>query len=52
MAEKLNEGFASDFIEKNEGHISTLEPLFLGGVSEELTQIEVTTDEVLGKLKT
>lgn len=42
MAENLKEFFAFVFTLESMEHISTLELLFLQGISEELSQIEVT----------
>lgn len=50
MTEKLNEFFASIFTVGNAGHVPSLEPQFGGRVPEELGQIEVTRNGVLGLL--
>lgn len=55
MEEKLNYGFASVFTVKSVGHIAIPASLFSRRESEELSQMEVTRDEILnllGKLQT
>ncbi|XP_053142135.1 uncharacterized protein LOC128340687 [Hemicordylus capensis] len=51
VAEKLNEFFASIFTAEDTEHIPVPEPGFLGMEAKELSQIEVTRDDVLNSLK-